>query len=389
MAQGWYVLSARLRGTDGGGRVQLTVDGTRVGEWSTTTPWLVRSAPVWIDGPSTEVGLAPVGPSSGNGALVDWLALTPGDAVYATAGNAVIDRHGRPVELRGVNRESLEATSTGWYLNDHDADMMRDWGTGIVRLQLSQHFWLSSMCTYDPAYAGRVDAEVARITSRGMVALLDLHWSTRGRSCGVHDQQEMADDLSVQFWSQVASRYRGNPLVAFDLYNEPHDIDDATWRDGGVVGAWYGIGGWHAAGMQQLYDAVRATGATNLVFVSGRNWAADLAPGLAYPLDGFGIVYAAHVYCQGCGGLPPDLDEGVLRAAATWPVVVTEFGDNASGGTFQAEAIAWAESHGLGWIAFAWAAGRPDTYALLESWDRPDPNAAGVPVRDALLEARR
>src|SRR5439155_1030586 len=97
VAHGWYVLSARLRGTDGGGRVQLTVDGTRVGEWSTTAPWLVRSAPVWIDGPSTEVGLAPVGPSSGNGALVDWLALTPGDAVYATAGNAVIDRHGRPV----------------------------------------------------------------------------------------------------------------------------------------------------------------------------------------------------------------------------------------------------------------------------------------------------
>src|ERR1035437_2761692 len=77
---------------------------------------------------------------------------------------------------------------------------------------------------------------------------------------------------STEFWSQVAARFANNPLAAFDLYNEAHDISNQVWLNGGTVPK-YSIFPYQTTGMQQLYDAVRATGARNLVHVSGNNWA--------------------------------------------------------------------------------------------------------------------
>src|SRR5206468_5653323 len=105
------------------------------------------------------------------------------------------------------------------------------------------------------------------ITSRGMLALLDLHTSVTN-DCTAAERQAMADaTYAPAFWSQVAARYKTNPMVAFDLYNEPHDISDAVWRNGGT--ATYKSVSFKAAGMQQLYDTVRAAGANNLVSISG------------------------------------------------------------------------------------------------------------------------
>jgi hypothetical protein len=52
---------------------------------------------------------------------------------------------------------------------------------------------------------------------------------------------------------------------------------------------------WQAAGMQQLYDAIRGQGALNLVFVSGNDWASTPPPASSL-VQGFNLVYAAHEY---------------------------------------------------------------------------------------------
>src|SRR5204863_8587456 len=141
----------------------------------------------------------------------------------------------------------------------------------IIRVPLSEALWLSTSCVYDSSYAAKVDGVVSAITSRGMVALVDLHYNTIS-SCGTAKQWPMADyPNSVTFWQQLAARYKNNPLVAFDLYNEPHGISDDIWRNGGSV-TWQGTT-FQAAGMQQMYDAVRGTGANNLVIVGGNGWA--------------------------------------------------------------------------------------------------------------------
>src|SRR6202007_1436295 len=116
---------------------------------------------------------------------------------------------------------------------------------------------------------------------------------------------------------------------------------------------------WQAAGMQQMYNAVRSTGAQNLVFVSGNSWA-DLPPSSAYLLTGYNIVYATHLYT--CPKDPPPTGKCATDPynpappgqrldlwtplSLTVPVVITEFGwPDENSGTFNQNVIAWAESH--------------------------------------------
>src|SRR5207237_9335359 len=112
---------------------------------------------------------------------------------------------------------------------------------------------------YDRTYIARIDTVVQEVTSRGMLAVLELTFNPRfacvPQSAKV---QKMASfPGSALFWQSVASRYKDNPLVAFELYNEPHDISDDVWLRGGMMNDLGFI--WRAAGMQQLYDAVRGT----------------------------------------------------------------------------------------------------------------------------------
>jgi Cellulase (glycosyl hydrolase family 5) len=57
-------------------------------------------------------------------------------------------------------------------------------------------------------------------------------------------------DHSPKFWSSVATYFKANPAVVFDLYNEPHVGSWACWRDGCTSSA-----GWRTAGMQALVNA--------------------------------------------------------------------------------------------------------------------------------------
>jgi hypothetical protein len=374
VARGSYLLSVRIRGT---GRAKLTVGGKEVWSGVPGATWTDVTAPVFIAGPATVVGAVADG--------VDGGRLTASGAQLTVAGNQVLDASGSPTVLRGVNRNGLDYMDHSYYGGRADAAAMANWGVGLVRIQMSENFWLSDSCTYSPTYAQAVDAEVNAVTAQGMVALLDLHTSLTTSNCAANpSQQKMADSRAITFWKQVAGRYASNPLVAFDLYNEPHDIPLDVWRNGGPVD------GWQAAGMQQMYDAVRSSGATNLVFVSGLDWAYSISAELTAPLDGYGIVLAPHVYYgDRCSGVPPTLDQDWLPAAAQHPVVITEFGSPCATSTYNAAVIAYAEAHGLGWAAYLWADhANGGEYGLLNSFSDYTPDAQGQPVQAALWRAK-
>ena len=322
-----------------------------------------------------------------------------------TSGNAIYDARG-PIVLRGVNSDWLDVnTEVGpnTPLADDSVAAMRAWGATVVRVALGQQYWNVDECQHSDAYATTVDGVVRSITSRGMVALLELHSNTRDR-CLPAGQQRMADSPgSVEFWRSVAGRYRSNPLVAFDLYNEPHDITWNQWRNGGATVNLDGVP-WTIAGMQQLYDAVRSAGAQNLVVVSGNGWAANPPPP-GYAVNGNNVAYAVHSYASGCPSSTPPLlcaqtvptdPTGQGASLPGWdgfvqtqPVLVSEFGSSdPNSGTYNSGVIAWARSHGVGWMAFDWGVGRaytPAEYGLLAtqapSWS---PDGAGLPVRQGL-----
>jgi endoglucanase len=304
-----------------------------------------------------------------------------------TSGNQIYDANNNPVVFRGLNRWGLQSDTTPNLTSD-DINHAKQWGANFVRVPLGEQFWLSNSCTYDSTYASKVDNMVNWITSRGMVAFLDLHYNTVS-PCGPAGQQDMADaPNSINFWQQVAARYKSNPLVAFDLYNEPHDISSSVWLNGGQVTQ--GSVTFQAAGMQQMYSAVRGQGATNLVFASGNNWGNTFS-GI---LSGYNIVYAVHAYtCPGAA--PPNCSNpnpydpspilnGWVSPSQYVPVMVTEFGwPNKNDGQYITNVISYAQSHGWGWDVFAWDGATSGLFDLLGDVGPGaayEPSPSGMPV---------
>ena len=233
-----------------------------------------------------------------------------------TSGNRIIDGTGRPIFLRGLVRMGMQGGPVENLPSAHDIGQAKAWGADVIRLAIGEQKWPGlpqNSCHTDAAYPTKVSNAVNLITGMGIYVILDLHWNTIA-ACGPANAYPMADCNpgacnATAFWSALATRYKSNPLVGFDLYNEPHGLTDGVWRNGGKV-TWHGVT-YTAAGMQQMYNAVRSTGATNLVFVTGIDWGnAFPASG---PLSGTNIVYSVHSYsCP--GNPPPQLHEpGAVR----------------------------------------------------------------------------
>lgn len=343
--------------------------------------------------------------ATGRVAYVDdaWVtSSSPGSASVAgplhTSGNQILDANDHPVVLRGVFLNGLESSPDPAGVTYQAIEAAKAWGANVVRVALGEQFWLSSNCDYVASYQKTVDQVVNWITSLGMVALLDLHYNTVG-GCEAGSQHNMADEAQApEFWSQVAARYESNPLVAFDLYNEPHDISDSVWLNGGTTTDVYSPNQTYiAAGMQQLYDTVRATGATNLVFVSGNNWANTVPSTL---LSGAtNVVYEVHAYTcpvsapPNCASSSPydptQILDNFVRLSSSVPVMITEFGwPSEYDGTYNAAVISFAQAHGWGWVAFSFDEDKyPSIWDLADQWladGTAEPGPSGMPVLCAL-----
>src|SRR4051812_2743774 len=315
-----------------------------------------------------------------------------------TSGPDILDAQGHRVQLHGIQLGGLR--NAGWSnatISTEEIDAAHRWGANFARVPLSENPIVPGDCSYDASYIAIVDRIVTDLTSRGMVALLDLH-TNAVTECGDYTQQQkLPDTKSVAFWQFMANRYKSNPLVAFDLYNEPHDVSDSVWRNGGTVTS--GGATYTAVGMQQLYNTVRATGAANLVFASGNGWANNY-PALA-PLSGTtNLVWGVHAYTchatnQPCSSGPLGVMDpsNILGHFATigltQPVIITEFGfpDAQTGGEYITNAANYAASHGwAGWNVFVFDGTAVDPFDLLKDVDTLwDPEPAGMAVITGML----
>ena len=311
-----------------------------------------------------------------------------------TQGTNVLDGLGRIVHFHGVDIDGLQYSNTA-NVTTSEVTVAQSWGANFVRLPLAENYLVPGDCSYDSSYLSKVDAMVNAATSQGIFTMLDLHTNAL-TACAAPKQQNMPDANAVTVWNTLAARYKSNALVGFDLYNEPHDVTDSVWRNGGTVtssGVTY-----QAVGMQTLYNTVRATGATNLVFASGTNWATAF-PATA-PLTGTSnLIYAAHAYtCP--AGLPssgasctagPDgtiydpsgLLSHFAMAGQTVPVMVTEFGfPDKNDGRYISNVAAYATSHNwVGWDVYAFDNSNSGLFDLWKNVDSPvEPAIGGMAV---------
>jgi len=315
---------------------------------------------------------------------------------YYTNGTTVCTADGVPHLFHGVARPSLEwdsqgegSTGEGIPASDFKT-MAADWHANVVRIAMNQDFWLQGAALHDPSYPATIDRAVQDAKAAGMDVILDLHWSDQGNlgvtdSGGMQDkptisnQQPMADVNSETFWREVATKYKDDGHVLFELYNEPHNVSWDVWLNGRVGGAYTVVG------MQQLYNTVRATGANNVVIAGGLSYAFDLSGVANNPIAGYNVIYASHPY------YPQDPQArwvgafGYLANQDIAPVILTEFGDGtqACTGDWDSKLIQFMDQRQISWTAWAWWAGTCSFPALLSDWDYT-PSVQGAVVKAAL-----
>lgn len=251
-------------------------------------------------------------------------------------GTHVVDSTGERVRLRGVNAAALEWSSNGeGHIVKTVAVAIEDWHVNHVRLPMAQDRWFGKAPDQQDggeAYRAIVKQVVDLCADRGCYIILDLHWSDAGTWGQEIGQHVMPDRNSLAFWKEVAAIYKDHPAVLFDLYNEPHDVSWDVWRDGGRVNEKSKDGKsreYEAVGMQAMLDAVRSTGARNVVVVGGLDWSYDMSGFLkGYRLDdrgGNGLLYANHTYPFKGDSVDKWLAK-MEAATKELPVIVSEFG---------------------------------------------------------------
>ncbi|MHB8619583.1 MAG: glycoside hydrolase family 5 protein, partial [Chloroflexota bacterium] len=310
-------------------------------------------------------------------------------AFYQTKGNRIIGPDGRPFFMHGLNRPSLEWSPRGEHLSKADIDLMAGWGANVIRIPTNQDFLLADSCHASPRYGARLDQVVKWIVADGMNAIIDLHWTDRDQPCIRRmGQQVMPDERSVRYLRYLARHYRTNPHVFLDLFNEPHGVGWACWRNGCIVD-----GAWRAVGMQELYDVVRSAGFRNPVLVEGLDWGRDLRGLAGHLLDGHGIAYSVHPWYPDAN--PVRLDAAFGFLAGRVPIVAGEFGPTtpdlkvACNPTVEQRMIRYFQAPGgkpsrrMGWLAWEWYAGGNPCGQVIADWQgTPSPN--GVAVHQAL-----
>ncbi len=308
-------------------------------------------------------------------------------------GNRIVTKDGRELHFRGLNIPSLEWNWRGEKVLESAEAAVETWHANLLRIAVHPLFWFGRGAERNDwnkqddggeGYRKIVDSVIAYANDNGCYVMLDLH-------CYRAPTQAHAD-----FWADAAARYANSPGVIFDLLNEPHGTSWAVWRDGGdipVEGEGTAV---HSIGMQALVDAVRATGAKNIVVCGGLDWAYDLT-GVAgrYALvdeSGNGIAYSAHIYPW----KEMTWDEAIGAAARKYPVIVGEVGCQDKPMPWETEAVnpyKWApamlsylERNGLHWVAWSFHPGASP--CVISDWDFSPTPCWGAFVR-AVLEGAR
>jgi TolB protein len=314
----------------------------------------------------------------------------------------LVNSHDESVRLRGVNAASLEWTSDGeGHILDTVKTAIKDWRVNVIRLPLAQDRWFGKAPEQKDegkAYRELVNKIVDFCAQQGCYIMLDLHWSDAGEWGKQIGQHVMPDQNSLEFWKSCASIYKNHPAVIFDLYNEPHDVSWDVWLNGGQVEEKAfrrnPAKTFQAVGMKALLEAVRATGAKNLIVAGGLDWAYDMSgfltgKQLADP-TGNGVIFANHAY-PFKGDTVERWIAKMEQASKVIPIIVGEFGAESRGSerTKGQTGEEWVrrvlqalEDHQWSWIA--WDLHPAAGPRLISDWKYTPTPAFGAWVKKAL-----
>jgi aryl-phospho-beta-D-glucosidase BglC (GH1 family) len=205
-------------------------------------------------------------------------------------GNQIIDGFGHPLILRGAHIDSnlvaikpyITATEilAGQNLTSATFDIMRNsWNMNAVRIGTSDYIWKAS----PTAYISTLQRVVAAANQAGLYVVLSLHEDLKsGLPASANEGgSNMPTSEATPYWQAVAKAFKDNPMVMFDVFNEPRLFGAAgksltyqnwqLWLNGGQLPNCQGC--ITVVGMQTLVNTIRQAGAKQIIIAEAlQNW---------------------------------------------------------------------------------------------------------------------
>lgn len=309
-----------------------------------------------------------------------------------------------PVLLRGVNRSGLEYSepnvesflAAAQMSQDETREIVQGWHSNIVRIPFNQDWCLNGRGVHSAEeYLTSLDQMISWAAEMGAYTILDLQWLDMETAYGTTDDLAKGrvtnhvpptpNQNTIILWRTLATRYRNEPAVLFDLLNEPHSaLDDdphplhLVTSDGRVVTSnhsFFSAQEW-VRWATLLTKEIRAIRQDGLVLVGGVDWGFDLSE---ISIDAPNIVYSTHIYAN---RKPGDWSKAIGRHREV-PIFVGEWGGADQDLQFGKNLAAKLRKHGWGWTAWSWT----DFPQLIVPPGAPafEPTRFGALVRNELI----
>jgi hypothetical protein len=193
----------------------------------------------------------------------------------------------------------------GNYFGYSDLQQMKNWGATAVRIHDVYAQWIMpTKGTFDLAFFQKyLDVYAQNCKQLGLYCIIDLgdlqwsgyfgsgygmpSWFFQGkyptsssyRNIAARDFWDLNNPLQaenrqwfIKWWQFIADRYKSNPWVMFSIYNEPLNPGINACATESEVQR---LNVCYSSFMEQVYDAIRATGANQTVIVN-QPWAHSL-----------------------------------------------------------------------------------------------------------------
>jgi hypothetical protein len=317
------------------------------------------------------------------------------------SGNKIVNGEGQTIKIVGVNRSGFEyqcahgqATYNDGPVNAAAIADMLTWNINTVRVPFNEDCWLGLNGMDGPLYQTNYTEYIELLTAAGLAVIVDLHW-TETSTGGLADGQEPMPDGThgAALWTSVANAFKSYSNVIFDLFNEPYTggtgfacpgVSTTAWNcwlNGGSTGCEFNF-----SGMATMLNAVRATGATNVVMLGGLMYAGCVDLWATYkPTDPLNnLVVSVHLYEGNTCDTTTCWSSTWETLSATYPVILGEIGEYDCATSYITSVMAAADAltfGSVGYLAWAWNDDSCSSPALITDYSG-DATAFGLGFED-------
>ncbi|KAK5580457.1 hypothetical protein RB653_000474 [Dictyostelium firmibasis] len=316
-------------------------------------------------------------------------------------GRNILNENGELVMLRGANRPGTEYCCVQYAkifdgpFDQAQVDEMRKWKMNAVRVPLNEDCWLGVHAPeteyFGASYRKAIEDYVKQYTDSNMAVIIDLHWASENGKLATQQIPMPNNGNSLLFWEDVAKTFKDNSRVLFDLYNEPYPYGN-SWANPDAWQCWKngtdcGTLGYEASGMQQMIDAIRSTGATNIILLSGIQYATSFTMFLDYqpvdPAKQMGVALHSYDfnYCRSRGCW----DTYLKPVYSLYPMVATETGQKDCLHDFLSDFISYCDSNDIHYLAWSWLTGACGIPSLIQDY-KGSPSNFGIGLKRHLSD---